>query len=57
MKNQVVSKELTSFESESEEEELGMDERMKAIEPKDEGVLELEDCFEDEMHSLKGLFH
>lgn len=48
---------MASSESKLEDEELGIDEGRKGMEPNDEGVLELEDCSKDEKSSLNGLFH
>lgn len=58
LRTQVVSEELaSSSKSESEGEPSRIDEGKQKMEPDDEGVLELEGCFEDEVGSLNRLFH
>lgn len=60
LRNQAVRKELASSNSDSNDSrdyEWGSKDGKGKMEPNDEGVLELEDCFEDETSSPNGLFH
>lgn len=60
LRNQAVSEELASSDSDSDDShdyEWGSEDGKGKMEPNDEGVLELEDCSEDETSSLNGLFH
>lgn len=60
LRNQVVSEELASSDSDSDDShnwKWGSQNGRKRMEPDDEGVLELEGYSEDETSSIIGLFH
>lgn len=56
IRNQAVSEDLASSDSEFEG-GFRMDEERETIKPNDEGILDLQECSNDEMSSPNGLFH